>query len=204
MLRTTRKDMVNILRVATNIATNELTWSIALQHPVLGELLAPYSQAHGDGLRRIAENMARATTEALEVNRFIAGLKELLATGQATLIDKSRRQDDVAGYERERMVGWIDDEGVYLLPTAAIERVRKMFGPQSLTVSLQALYNQFEGLNLIAAKGKDKVTRPIKVWGTLNRVLHLVPDVLETKDDAPETDDTNQDDGMADATSMGL
>jgi hypothetical protein len=147
--------------------------------------------------------MARATTEALEVNRFIAGLKELLATGQGTLIERSRKQEDVALHERERMVGWIDDEGVYLIPNIAIERVRKMFGPQSLTVSLQALYNQFEGLHLIAVKGKDKVTRPMRIWGTLNRVLHLVPDVLETRDDTEEADD-EQDPGALATKKLGL
>jgi hypothetical protein len=199
-LRSQRKDMVNILRVATNIATNELTWSIALQHPVLGELFAPYSQAHGDGLRRIAENMAKMTTEALEAVRFLSGLRELLATGQATLIECSRKPEDVSLYERDRMVGWQDDEGVYLLPTVALERIRKVFGAQSIPVSLQVLYSQFEGLKLIAAKGRDKVTRSLRVHGEVQRVLHLVPAALTAEEDvkAPDEDD------MAAVTAAGL
>ena len=199
-LRGIRKDMVNILRVATNIATNELTWSIALQHPVLGELLAPYSQAHGDGLRRIAENMARSTAEALEAVRFLAGLRELMATGQATLIERSRTPNDVSLHERDRMVGWRDDEGIYLLPTAALERIRKAFGPQSIPVSLQVLYSQFDGLKLIASKGTDKVTRSMRMQGEPQRVLHLSPDVLVTAKDIEEADD----DGMDAVTAAGL
>ena len=196
-LRGIRKDMVNILRVATNIATNELTWSIALQHPVLGEMLAPYSQAHGDGLRRIAENMARSTAEALEAVRFLSGLRELLATGQATLVERGKAREDVPLHERERMVGWKDSEGIYLLSTVALERVRKVFGPQSIPVSLQVLYSQFEGLHMIAVKGKDKITRPIREWGELNRVLHLVPNAMNAGDDAgqeqaPNTAATSQ------------
>jgi len=201
-LREIRKDMVNILRVATNIATNELTWSIALQHPVLGELLAPYTTAHGDGLRRIAVNMAKATTEALEAVRFLAGLRELLATGQGVLIDRSRKEEDVPLHERDRMVGWIDDEGIYLLPTVAMERIRKMLGQQAITVSLQVLYGQFDGLKMIAARGRDKVTRPIRQWDKLNRVLHLNPDVLESKNEAEEAD--GKDDDLDAATQMGL
>lgn len=188
MLRTLRKDMVNILRVATNLATNELTWSIALQHPVLGDLLAPYSKAHGDGLRRIAENMARSTAEALEAVRFLAGLRELLATGQGTLIDRSLKRDDVSIHERDRMVGWKDDEGIYLLPSVTIERIRKVLGQQTMSVSLQALYNQFEGMKMLASRGKDKATRPIKVWGELYRVLHLTPDVLASESEIKEVD----------------
>lgn len=186
MLRSVRKDMVNILRVATNLATNELTWSIALQHPVLGELLAPYSQEHGDGLRRIAENMAKSTTEALEAVRFLAGLREILATGQGTLIQRGKHKEDVPIHERERMVGWKDDEGIYLLPTTALERIRKVMGPQSIPVSLQVLYSQFDGLHLIAAKGKEKVTRPIREWGETARTLHLVPDVFSSGDESEQ------------------
>jgi len=187
MLRTLRKDMVNILRVATNIATNELTWSIALQHPVLGELLAPYSQAHGDGLRRIAENMAKSTTEALEAVRFLAGLRELLATGQGALIDLSSAIT-VTAHERERMVGWKDSEGIYLLPTVTLERIRKVMGPQSIPVSLQVLYSQFDGLHLIATKGTTKVTRSMRLEGQVQRVLHLIPSALVTKEDEKEAD----------------
>ncbi len=197
MLRATRKDMVNILRVATNIATNELTWSIALQHPVLGELLAPYSQAHGDGLRRIAESMARATTEALEAVKFLAGLRELLATGQGVLIHREALASNVSVHERDRMIGWIDDEGVYLLPTAAVERIRKMLGPQAITVSLQVLYGQFDGLRLLGGKGKDKITRPMRMQGNVERVLHLIPDVLVTKEDATEADESDTTDAVS-------
>lgn len=199
-LRLLRKDMVNILRVATNIATNELTWSIALQHPMLGELLAPYSKAHGDGLRLVAANMARSTAEALEAVRFLAGLRELMATGQATLIERSRMPSDVSLHERDRMVGWRDDEGIYLLPTAALERIRKAFGPQSIPVSLQVLYSQFDGLKLIASKGTDKVTRSMRMQGEPERVLHLVPDAMVSAKDIKEADD----DGMDAVTAAGL
>jgi len=196
-LRGIRKDMVNILRVATNIATNELTWSIALQHPVLGELLAPYSQAHGDGLRRIAENMARSTAEALEAVRFLAGLRELLATGQGVLIHRGRKETDVSLHERDRMVGWRDDEGIYLLPTVALERIRKLLGQQVMTVSQQVLYSQFDGMKMLASKGKDKVTRPMKMWGELYRVLHLVPDALASESEVKEEAAAAQDDDLA-------
>lgn len=207
-LRELRKDMVNILRVATNLATNELTWTIALHHPVLGDLLAPYTQAHGTGLRRIAENMAKSTTEALECVRFLAALRELLATGQGILIPRAVPAVDVSQHDRERLVGWKDEAGIYLLPTVALERIRKLLGQQSITASLQVLYSQFDGMKLIAGRGKDKVTRPVKVWGELYRVLHLLPDVLEPPDELTtikeEQDAANANDGLAAAAAIGL
>lgn len=207
-LRDLRKDMVNILRVATNLATNELTWSIALQHPTLGELLTPYTKAHGDGLRRIAENMAKSTTEALECVRFLGALRELLATGQGVLIPRGLPAADMSQHDRERLIGWKDDAGIYLLPTVALERIRKLLGQQSITASLQVLYSQFDGMKLIAGRGKDKVTRPIKMWGELYRVLHLLPDVLEPTDELQTIKEEQEaaavNDDLAAAAAIGL
>lgn len=204
-LRELRKDMVNILRVATNLATNELTWSIALQHPALGELLTPYTTAHGDGLRRIAENMAKSTTEALECVRFLGALRELLATGQGVLIPRDLPAADVSQHDRERLVGWKDDAGIYLLPTVALERIRKLLGQQSITASLQVLYSQFDGMKLIAGRGKDKVTYSVRVQGEVQRILHLVPDVLVTAADIAEADAaTTIQAGLDEAAALGL
>jgi hypothetical protein len=39
---------------------------------------------------------------------------------------------------------------------------------------------------LIAAKGKEKVTRPIREWGETARTLHLVPDVFSSGDESEQ------------------
>ena len=52
-------------------------------------------------------------------------------------------------------VGWRDD-GIYLLPRRHRTHPQSV-GPQSIPVSLQVLYDQFDGLKLIASKGTDKV-----------------------------------------------
>ena len=54
------------------------------------------------------------------------------------------------------MVGWKDDEIIYLLSTVALDRVHKVFGPQAIPVSLQVLYSQFEGLHMIAVKDRTR------------------------------------------------
>jgi len=183
-LRITCKDMVNALRVATNLATNELTWTIALQHPILGELLAPYTQAFGDGLRTIATSMARSTTESLEVYRFLAGLRELLASKQGVLLDA--KVPDIVPQDKERMLGWEDEDGAYLLPTIAVERVRKLLGAQSFTCSLQVLYSQLEALRMLAKTGGDKVTYTKRFGGQVPRILHLKPEILRLTEDVED------------------
>ena len=100
-------------------------------------------------------------------------------------------------HERDRMVGWRDDEGIYLLPTVALERIRKLLGQQVMTVSQQVLYSQFDGMKMLASKGKDKVTRPMKMWGELYRVLHLVPDALANESEVKEEAAAAQDDDLA-------
>ena len=52
------------------------------------------------------------------------------------------------------------------------------------------------------------MTRPVKVWGELYRVLHLLPDVLEPPDELTtikeEQDAANANDGLAAAAAIGL
>jgi hypothetical protein len=111
-------------------------------------------------------------------------------------------------HDRERLIGWKDDAGIYLLPTVALERIRKLLGQQSITASLQVLYSQFDGMKLIAGRGKDKVTRPIKMWGELYRVLHLLPDVLEPTDELQTIKEEQEaaavNDDLAAAAAIGL
>lgn len=179
-LRSLRPDMVNILRVGTNLATNELTWQIALTHPRIGPLLNPHTAAHSEGLQRIAHNMSLRTAEALEAQRFLGALRELLATRQLLLLPS--QVADPEHTDPKRLLGWFDDAGCYILPTIAIERVRQLLGPGNFTISPQALYTQLDGIKAIARKGEDFTTRQKKINGTNQRVLHLKPEALNTPD----------------------
>ena len=176
-LRGQRTDMVNVLRVATSLAVNELTWHIACQHPTLGDLLSAYTADHRRGLEAIATTMADQTTESLGALRYLDTLRELITTGQYLLI--ARPVGYPTDIDRDRMLGWRDSDGVYLLPKLALHAVKRLLGPGELTDSPQTLYAQMAGLGLLVGKDKQQTTKVIKVQNGTKRVLHLKPDIFD-------------------------
>ena len=176
-LRAQRTDMVNILRVATSLAVNELTWRIACLHPTLGDLLNAYTADHRRGLETIAATMADQTTESLGALRYLDALRELVTTGQYLLI--ARPVGYPTDIDRDRMLGWRDSDGVYLLPKLALHAVKRLLGPGELTDSPQTLYAQMAGLGLLVGTGTEKTTKLIRVQNSIKRVLHLRPDVFD-------------------------
>lgn len=186
-LRAIRRDTVNILRVATNLATNELVWAMALEHPVIGPVLAPYSANHAAGLEDIAGMMSVRTSEALEAQQFLTGLRELLVTKQYMLLP--RHAGEPTEFDSARVLGWYDSEGVYLLPSTVVSAVRRLLGHNSLNVSQNALYGQLKGLGLVAGTAKESTTMKIRIGSSLPRVLHLHVAALDNMSFVGDDDD---------------
>jgi hypothetical protein len=186
-LRSLRWDMVNPLRVATNLATNALTWRVMLQHPQLGPLAACYAAEHQAGLARVAEEMAQRTAQALEAIRFLDALRGLLATGRCVLVPRGQEH----GTTPERMIGWAaEDGGVYLLPTLARAAVEAVLGVDGLNgISSQALYSQLASLGLLATHDADRRTKKQRAGLLTDNVLHLTAAALRRDGkDTPEED----------------
>ena len=182
-LRRQRPDMVNVLRVATSLAVNTLTWRSACRHPLFGDLLQMFDFSHLEGLKTIAQTMANHTAEALPAHRYIDAVRELLTTGQCIVVQRALGQPTDA--DRDRMIGWRDSDGVYLLPRVSLHAVKRLLGPGELAESPQTLYAQLDALGLLAGKTDRQPTRVVKIWGKSERVLHLKPNVF----DAPNKED---------------
>jgi hypothetical protein len=121
-LRTTYPKMANIFRVATNLATNQLTWQLMLQHPAIGPAVSDYTTHHTEGLKMLMHEMGAYTTESLEASRFLSMLVELLTSGRAQLLTYPEAPANES--ERERMIGWLQADGsAYLLPDLSREVV---------------------------------------------------------------------------------
>lgn len=189
------KDSANIARVASNLAVNQLAWDLACQHPAIGEALRSYSQIHSQGLRNIARTMAKSTVEALEAHQYRNALRELLSVGQYQLVERSLGKP--TNYERDRVVGWFDASGVYLVPAVAFAAVKRLLGPQALLISPQTLYGQMEQLGWLAGTDKSQTAKKISIGGEKVRVLHWRPGVLEDTDATDTGDD-------GDTTELGL
>ncbi|MCL4833501.1 MAG: bifunctional DNA primase/polymerase [Caldilineaceae bacterium] len=168
--------MANPLRVATNLATNDLAWKTLAEHPLLGALAGRYADAHLAGLKTIAAAMAEQTTESSEGERFIYALRELLSTEQAVLMDADESADSGNPFldprETSRRIGWIaEDGGAYLLPKSARSAVERLAG--NLFMSDQALYDQLDSLGYIGRKDKDRRTLTKRIGGKVQKVLHI-------------------------------
>jgi hypothetical protein len=167
-----RPDIQNVLRIASNLATNELTWAIAEQHPLIGPLLQKYADAYFEGLKSIGRQMASYTAESLEAQRFVAMLRDLLTTDRAVLINRGA----APGLDSERMIGWrAEDGGAFLLMRIARALIERCFGKDCLNnISDTTLYSQMKDLGYFIP-GRDKAT--IQLWeGNKNqRVIRLTP-----------------------------
>jgi hypothetical protein len=170
--------MQGVPRIATNLATNELTWAIMLQCPALKELAEEFYSEHQKGLRIVARDMSNQTAESLEAHRYLEALRQLLAIEKYVLIGRTQ---NIPFEKADRIIGWTDDDGVYLMPDlahrAACELLRDSGGLNGL--SKNTLHKQLDSLGLLVNKGAGGATIPKRCSGGLQRVLHLEPRALE-------------------------
>jgi hypothetical protein len=87
-LRQAHGDMANPLRVASSLACNELTWSALRRHPHLGALAERFGDHHAAGVMQAAMEAAGRSAVSLEAARFLAVLRELLATGRCEIVPR--------------------------------------------------------------------------------------------------------------------
>jgi hypothetical protein len=174
-LTTERPEMLNVLRVASNLATNELTWAIAEQHPALGSLMREHADAYYEGLTAIGKQMASYTAESSEAMQFIGMLRDMLTTDQAVLIDRGSRP----GLDGSRMIGWkAEDNGAYLLMKSTRALMERHFGKDCLNqISERTLYSQLEELGYLMP-GRDRATDVIWEHGKSQRVVRLTSQAL--------------------------
>ena len=192
--------MANALRVAANLASNELAFQVALQCPALAAVLLPVASCHAAGLRSIAQTMASRTAEALEAHQFLGALRELIVTRQYILQPRALPDNDM---ERDRVLGWWDSDGVYLLPSLALSAAKRLLGQNSLPISIQGLYSQLEGLGKIASQDKGLTTKTLRIGGKAIRTLHLKLAAFGTGSNA-EGDDEPEDDTPQILRELGL
>lgn len=177
-LQKKRPDMVNTLRVSSNLASNQFTWAVLKSHPILGEIACRYENAHKKGLLAIANDMACYTAEALEATRFLAALRELIAAKRVLLLAVG---NEPQFEDRDRTVGWLDEDGsAYLLPELVRQSVERLLAPTGLGgVSNVTLYSQLESLGFIASREKGRNTSLLWIGRRRERVLHLTAKALQ-------------------------
>lgn len=182
-----RPDMLNVLRVASNLATNELTWAIAEQHPAIGPLMRQHADAYYEGLTAIGKQMASYTAESSEAVRYLSLMRQALQTGEVVLINVGSTPSIT---DEARIIGYrLSDGSVYLIPDVARMRIEKIFGRDILNnISSNALYSQLDDLGVIASRSKGKRTKLARVGPDSRpaQVLHMTAAALNDEEEDQE------------------
>ena len=177
-LRGVRPDMPNILRVASNLASNRLAYLLACEHPEIGPVLQPYRKAHEEALQAIGRHMSRLTVESLEAERWLSHLRAAVASGAGVILDLNAAPADIArALAGRNVIGYSDNRGVYVVAESALT-VMKGAADVTNHISANALNRQLVKIGAIASQGKDKISIVKKVFGGTKRVLHLRADIL--------------------------
>lgn len=170
IVRSQRDDVLNAGRIASNLATNDVAFSIICQHPTIGKTFKAYKEQHESGLRELAKYMAAETTESMAAIKLLNYINAMLIDGSATLIDT---RTDAPDRERERMIGYRKDDQVLLLMTNVLRRVKEAFGPNCLNgEKSSSIYAQIDSLGLIA-NGYEAKPVPRTINGKGHRLLIL-------------------------------
>jgi len=190
-LRSIRANAVNVNRVASNLATNELTWQVLCEHPTIGKIAQKYYDDHQSGLRNVVSRaMAEATAEALEAQRYLAALRELLDTDRVVLFEKDPGiplTEDQLHILKDRHIGWQDSDSIYLLPGLARREVERLIGGEGLNkISNVALNRQLKEMEALASHDLNRLTKAVWIDDKTRRVLHLHKSSIELEQIEPD------------------
>lgn len=171
-----RTDTVNPNRLASNLASNQLTFQLLCQHPLIWGTACRYRDEYLASLAAITDQLTSATAESLEANRFLDCLSQLIQSERVQLLPVGERQNSLT--HPDRFIGWRDiDDSLFLIPDLTIAKILEIIGKDGLgQISRKALYTQLDSLGAIQSKSHEghlrlKRTSP----DVVGRFLHLAP-----------------------------
>jgi hypothetical protein len=161
---------------------------VLCEHPTIGPIVRPHTDAHTRGLHTLATEMAVYTAASLEAERFLTALRELIVSQRYILLKIAEQPTNES--ERSRMIGWQGEDGsLFLLPKLARAAVDIAFGTRGLgDLSEQTLHAQLESLGAIKEKDPGRLTKVQWIAGekAARRVLHLTADAMKERSSPPE------------------
>lgn len=167
-------------------------WTMFLQYALDTEAITKEQhdellQLGIDALSTDSEDQAEIVAEADPLNEFFHALKTRIIMGKYYLknrqdgsINHKYRADDFD--KTANILGWIDEEGLYLLPGSAWELYcdyLKRSG-SATWLSKRMLLKFLKDKQLLRYNDTEKkFTRPVRAEGKVQHVWHLQPDILD-------------------------
>lgn len=184
---------VNTWRIATNLATNEITFKILCQESFIGPIFKKLENKHSAGLLAIADSMAQASANSLEVEKFLSALRQVAAyiDNDGTIYTNISFVGDTLGLNPQKdkasysnPIGFKENDEYFLMPDATFKAIYNLLGQNGLNnVSHKTIYEQLDEKELIKSKAKDGTTLIQKKRNGKNgKWLHLKLEALEEPD----------------------
>jgi hypothetical protein len=176
-------------RIALNMAQNRMAWT------VLGDFLTAHGAwTESERLRADAEyqtisletirGMATKVDEEKAASVFSAAVKAMLAAGEAVILPRNESSEPPLG---KTLLGWQDDDGVYLIGDAAYHAVEKWLRQEGRSIGFtsQAVWEQFAEDKKLTKGIDGRPSRSVRIGGTVKRIVHLCPGIFEDEEEAP-------------------
>ena len=197
LMRKSNNDMVNALRVATSLTLLESAWDIASKHPVFSETLEEFEEDFLNSLENISSKMAQSSAESHECIRFINALKALLDSRDVALID---RYENIDSDDRRALIGWKDDDSIYLNPELSFAAALKFLSQQGGLngVSPATIWKQLDQLGYLESRDGAHMTvkRAVGSCKAAKRVVLIsrskFSDVVEKTDESEIEDEETE------------
>lgn len=190
---------MNVMRLAMNLAVNRALFEAGCQCPQIGEVLEPYHEAQGQGVREAIRWMGEHATESLEAHRFLVAVTDLLSTGKGRLVP---RREEVDHWKASDAIGYRDpvEQTVYLVPSICRKAISFHAGEDLSNISNRALYRQLEQIDALKETGTSRTTIKIRVGmdGQQCRVLAITPTKFGFGDYGRDRGEENEEDGQGD------
>lgn len=169
-----RPKTVNILRLASNLAVQEIAWESMRQCPETAFITDGRERSHSRGLELVALQMGSATAESLDANVWIEALADMLGSNAAYLQSLNGLMPNSDPGRNAKLIGWQDEDFYYLLPTATHELIFEAArrAGQPIGVSTTTLYRQMESLGALVS-GDERSTTVARIYGNNRRVIKL-------------------------------
>jgi hypothetical protein len=182
-------------RVAENVAHLQLgiEWGIAFALR-MGVITESEARSHIETglqvLTELASAQAKTLVEESVTQLFVNTLREGLMNGRAWLASRESDEltigSDLSGSQK---IGWVDEEGVYLLPGTTFKFVTDRLNYRGgLHITEQALKDALNREDLLLHNPSEyrRTDTKKRCAGVVQRVLWLRPDVLGDYEDAAE------------------
>jgi len=149
---------------------------VLCEHPTIGPVAQRYAAIQPEGLRMVAQDMGHMTEQALEADRFLNAINQLLATEEIIILDSAATP--VLSHETDKVIGWVlkpDLEGkqhIALFPETTRRKVEELLGRNALGgITNNSLYDQLARMDKLIKSADGKSTTTKKYKGNAERVL---------------------------------